>query len=233
MIVRKFLLRRDLLDNILDFLRFRLDAFPSLDYQPLPWLGIHSARRDVGVWSRWKAIAAVVDDLQVSTALDIGCNAGFFSVSLAMRGVTTVGVEILPKYYRTVLYGSRKLQLEQLGLLCLKVTPVTVAILPEADCVLFLSVWHHLSKEYGLNGATGILRAVWSKTRRVLFFETGEREMPLKYNLPSLEPDAQSYLRRYLEDKCSGGQVRHLGRHEAFSPDGRVVERNLFAVLRG
>jgi hypothetical protein len=66
----------------------------------------------------------------------------------------------------------------------------------------------------------------------VLFFDTGESEMPASYGLPSMTPDARAWLEDYLGRTCGGGRVEHLGRHRAFDPEGGPVERNLFAVVR-
>ena len=112
-------------------------------------------------------------------------------------------------------------------------SPASVELLPYADVVLFLAVWHHLTRAYGLEPATAILRVVWARTRRVLFFETGEREMSPDFRLPAMEPDAQTWLTAFLAEVCEGGGVRHLGRHAAFDAAGNPVERNLFAVERG
>src|SRR3954447_6857586 len=102
------LIRRDSVDRAIDWMRFRLDTFPRLDYQPLPWLGLERAARSAGTDSRWTAMAAVLDEVNPASALDIGANVGWFTHKLASRGVPVVGVESNPKYYRTALYALRR-----------------------------------------------------------------------------------------------------------------------------
>jgi hypothetical protein len=230
--IKGLALKRALVDGIIDHLRFRLDAWPELHYQPLPWVGIEKAKRDTGVESRWRVIAPVVEERNVRTALDVGCNVGFFPLSLAQMGVEVVGVEQVARPVRLFTYTVRKLGLDNVGVLHWRISPYTVRMLPEADCVLFLSVWHHLTKDYGLEGAEQVLKALWAKTCKVLFFETGEREMTPNYNLPDMGPDPAAYLQSYLEQACVGGKVEHLGLHAAFGPDDEFVKRNLFAVHR-
>lgn len=236
------LLRRRHVDGALDWLRFRIDTFPrapgplrdvcSTGYQPLPVAGLNFGKRAAGTESRWQAIAPVVDEVGAKSALDLGCNIGFFAVSLAAKGIPTIGVEADPTFYRTVLYVRQRWQLDDLGVLALKVDPRTVSLLPRADAVLFLSVWHHLVRAHGLGEATGILEQVWARAARVLFFDTGEREMGDEFGMPEMTPDPQTWLTHHLGAACPGGRVEHLGLHAAFAPDGRPCRRNLFGVLR-
>lgn len=224
--------RRAMLDTGLDRLRFRLDTFPQLDYQPLPWLGLDRARRSAGTEARWAAMRPVLDEVGARSAVDVGCNVGWFSVQLALHGVVTVGVECDPKYYRTALHAARRLGLRNLGLLVLEVSRETLQVVPPADAVLYLSVWHHVVKDRGLDVASDVLEGLWLRANRVLFFETGETELPASYGLPPLTPDARTWLHDYLERTCVGATVCHLGAHPAFAPDGGPCERNLFALVR-
>lgn len=224
--------RRRLLDEGLDRMRFRLDTFPRPDYQPLPWLGLDRARRDTGSEARFAAILPLLRELDVRTAVDVGCNVGWFSFRLAEAGIATVGVESDPRYYRTALYAARRVGRRDVGFLVLEVDERTVDLLPNADCVLFLSVWHHVVKRAGLDAATALLGRLWERTRTVLVFETGEREMGPEYRLPAFDPEPAAWLERYLAAACPGGSVRQLGRHPAFAPDGRACSRSLVAVVR-
>jgi 2-polyprenyl-3-methyl-5-hydroxy-6-metoxy-1,4-benzoquinol methylase len=234
---------RSRLDGALDAVRFRIDTFPrsgplqrftSVGYQPLPWLGLTEARRAEGTVSRWTAIERFLDsrDEPHATALDVGCDNGYFTIQLALRGLTTVGVECLPSPARTAQYAIRQTGLSSAAVLVAEVTPDTVEMLPYADVVLFLSVWHHIVRSDGLEGATALLEGIWRHTRSVLFFDTGEAEMPADWNLPAMEPDAGTWLADYLRATCTGGEPHHLGRHAAFDAAGKPVVRNLFAVAR-
>ena len=81
-------------------------------------------------------------------------------------------------------------------------------MLPAADCVLLLSVWHHFVREWGLEAATEMLDAIWEKTGKLLFFETGENEMPPRCRLPPMVPDARSWLTDFLRRNLRGGVDR-------------------------
>jgi hypothetical protein len=233
-------LRRRRLDGPLDWLRFRVDTFPrsralarltGIASQPLPWVGVDGRRARTSE-SRWEAIALVVQDAQVGSALDVGCNWGFFTLSMASAGVPTIGIDSDPPAVRTALYAARRSGLDHVAVCDMKVSPTTIGLLPEADGVLFLALWHHFVSDFGFEAATAMLDTIWSRTRKALFFDTGEEEMPASFGLPQMEPTPREWLSAYLEDTCAGGSVLHLGTHPAFAPDRTLCRRNLFAILR-
>lgn len=235
-------LRRSALDHAIDWVRFRVDTFPRsgplarlsyVSYQPLPWVGIDEGKRAVGSRTRWEAIESVLDDLDgIRTASDLGAAQGFFTLRMAERGIATVAVETYPPAYRTALYAIRRAGLDNAAVLTLTLGPDNLELLPAADAVLFLSLWHHFVREHGFQTATEMLRAIWDRTGRVMFFDTGENEMPPSFGLPAMEPDAQTWLSRFLAETCSGAEVHHLGKHGAFDAEGEPAERNLFALIK-
>ena len=221
-----------IISKILDWIKFKLNTFPKPDYQPIPWLGIERARRSDGVQSRWKIIEQIVEELNVTTAIDIGCNSGYFPIALALKEIKTIGVESDSKYYDTMTYVVRHLKLKNVGMLQWEIGVENCELLPTADCIIFLAVWHHIVKFKGIEAASNMLSKLWNKTGKVLFFETGELEMPTSYKLPRMEPTPQKFLEVYLMKQCANAKIKHLGLHDAFAPDGQKVLRNLFAVIR-
>jgi hypothetical protein len=222
---------RRALDERIDLLRLRLDAFPHGRYQPIDALPGHVKRADGSV-SRWRAMRPLVDRLDVATAVDIGANEGYFSLQLGSLGVTTVALEAAPTNYRTALLAVKRTGLDNVGVLAFEVRADTVEMTPAADCTVFLSLWHHLVRNQGLETATAITARLWEKTARVMFFDTGEDEMPDSFELPAMTPDPRTWLEGYLTATCPGSRVEHLGRHAAFDAEGNPCERNLFAVVR-
>ena len=116
--------------------------------------------------------------------------------------------------------------------LLLDVTPDSVELLPSADAFIFLSTWHHLVRDHGVDGATRALGTLWDRTGSVLFFDTGETEMPASWGLPDMQPTPEEWLSAYLARTCPGGRVVPLGRHAAFGPENEDCSRSLFAVVR-
>jgi hypothetical protein len=222
---------RERVDDLLDWARMKIDVWGAADYQPVSPAEPAGAVADraVGTLSRWSAIEPVVEELSVRSAVDIGCNVGWFARSLAERGIATVGVESHPPLYRTAMYVARKYGGGHMTVLPLTVSPDTVALVPHTDCTVFLAVWHHIVRYQGRNAADTVLRRLWSATGRVLFFETGEAgEMPESYGLPQMAPNPRAWLEDYLRSTCEGAELRHLGLH----PSSASYRRNLFAVVR-
>jgi hypothetical protein len=230
-LLRRFL-RRETIDGWIDLFRLRLDTFPQGRYQPVPSLPGRVVKRAEGSISRWSAMAPLVRELGVRTAVDIGANEGYFSIQLGHSGIKTVALESAPNTQRTALLAVRRAGLENVGVLAMEAREDTVKMIPPADCAVILSVWHHMVRDHGLEAATAVVSAVWAGTARVLFFDTGEDEMPDEYGLPPMGPDPRTWIEGYLASACPGGEVRHLGTHAAFDAAGDPCRRNLFAVVR-
>lgn len=224
-------------EKLIDRLQFRYDAFPRLPYQPLPILGMADSKRSDGTFQRWAVMEERIRNLAVGSAMDVGCQIGYFDFELASKGIPTLGVDLEDRSLRIARYAARKTGTSDLGFLHMKVSPTTVDLLPEVDLVLVLSIWHHWVRYYGLEDATSILTRLWQRSRVVMFFETGENEMPAEYGLPEMVPTPQQWIGSYLEQTCAGAEVTHLGQFKAFGPGGdnthNMALRSLFEVRRG
>jgi tRNA (mo5U34)-methyltransferase len=92
---------------------------------------------------KWREIAPhLPDDLTGWTALDIGCNAGFYSFQLASRGARVTGLEVDAHYLRQARWAADRFGLEvdfRLGSVYdLQGTA------EQWDLVLFMGVLYHL-----------------------------------------------------------------------------------------
>jgi SAM-dependent methyltransferase len=211
-----------------DWVRYQLDSRSDPVYQPngrLPAAGRRASRSE-GSQSRWDAMLPILDELRPESAVDIGCNAGWFTVRLASRGIAALGIESHPPYLRTALYAARRSGLPNVGIASLLVTPETIALVPRADVTLVLAVWHHILETEGRRRADTILSELWARSARALFFETAcDREAP---GLPAMGGDPRAWVEHHLARACPGGRVEHLGRHAGA---GEAL-RDLFVVLR-
>jgi tRNA (mo5U34)-methyltransferase len=137
---------------------------------------------------KWRQLeGSLPDDLDGCRALDIGCNAGFYSFQLARRGAHVLAIDHDPHYLRQARwareqYGlTARVELRQLGV-------YDLARLDEQfDLVLFLGVLYHL--RYPLLG----LDLVSERVRGRLVLQTltlpGEEEITAPPDLSLDERD--------------------------------------------
>jgi len=114
---------------------------------------------------KWDEIAgSIPDDLTGWRALDIGCNAGFYSFELARRGADVVGIDMDEHYLRQARWARDKLGLR------VELRRQSVYDLARADerfdLVLFMGVLYHL--RYPLLA----LDVVAEKVARLLVLQT-------------------------------------------------------------
>ncbi|MFL6231846.1 MAG: TIGR04290 family methyltransferase [Thermoanaerobaculia bacterium] len=132
---------------------------------------------------KWEQIRDYLPaDLSGWTALDIGCNAGFYSFELARRGATVTGIDHDPHYLRQARWAAGQYGLET-QVRFLEMAVYDLAATPERyDLVLFMGVLYHL--RYPLLGLDIVAR----KVGRRMIFQTltmpGEEESEPPADVP-------------------------------------------------
>jgi tRNA (mo5U34)-methyltransferase len=116
---------------------------------------------------KWRQLAPHVPaDLTGWTALDIGCNAGFYTFELARRGARVTGLELDDHYLRQARWAAERYGLAD----AIELRQGTVYDLVDAnerwDLVLFMGVLYHLRHPLLA------LDAVAAATRRLLVLQT-------------------------------------------------------------
>jgi len=142
---------------------------------------------------KWRQIAPhLPDDLTGWSALDIGCNAGYYSFELATRGARVTGVDVDERYLRQARWAAARLGLEE-QVRFRKSTVYDLARTDERwDLVLFMGVLYHLRHPLLA------LDVVGRRFRRLLVLQTltmpGEEraeqpeDLPLERRSRLLEP---------------------------------------------
>jgi tRNA (mo5U34)-methyltransferase len=117
--------------------------------------------------TKWRRLAPhLPTDLTGWRVLDIGCNAGYYSVELARRGAQVTGIDIDPRYLAQARWVAHQLALEE-RVEFRRMQVYDLAHSDESyDLVLFMGVFYHL--RYPLLG----LDIVCQKVRRLLVFQT-------------------------------------------------------------
>lgn len=94
---------------------------------------------------KWDDIAHHIPaDLSGLTALDIGCNAGFYSFELAKRGAQVLGIDLDPHYLLQANWAARQMGLED-KVQFKQMQVYDLAKLEEQfDVIIFMGVFYHL-----------------------------------------------------------------------------------------
>ena len=116
---------------------------------------------------KWRQIATCLPrDLRGWSALDIGCNAGFYSFELARRGAQVVGIDLDEHYLRQARWAARRLGIgERVEFQRRQVYDLARSD-ERHDLVLFMGVIYHL--RHPLLALDLVARA----TRRLLVLQT-------------------------------------------------------------
>ena len=100
------------------------------------------------------------------TVLDIGCNAGFYSIQLALRGAKIDAIEVDPKYLRQANWASKQFGVRQQIRFYQKNVYELIRTTRKYDLVLFMGVFYHL--RYPLFALDAVSRHVG----KLLIFQT-------------------------------------------------------------
>ncbi|SCZ60302.1 TIGR04290 family methyltransferase [Thiohalomonas denitrificans] len=116
---------------------------------------------------KWQELGvALPQDLHGWTALDIGCNAGFYTIELARRGADVTAVDMNPHYLKQARWAVNAFEVSDRVQLLQRQVYQLGELDQQFDLVLFLGVFYHL--RYPLLGLDIAAR----KVRRLFAFQT-------------------------------------------------------------
>ena len=197
-------------------------------YQPLPWIGYKTKKRQKSSFERLEEMQKHMPE-GIRSAMDIGCNLGFFMLSLAEKGIFSIGVDTEPGNINIAQYARKKAGIDNCAFTTMMVDPQNVHNLPSVDLVVFFSVWHHWLKAFGEEAAREMLKVLWSHTQKVMYFEAGE-DMELR--LLNMERDAfKKYLLKMLSD-LENSNVGELAETSRGAHKAGDIKRTLYVITR-
>lgn len=116
---------------------------------------------------KWEQFSnSIPEDLNGWTALDIGCNAGFYSFALANRGAQVLGIDLDPHYLKQARWAADEMRLaDKVEFRQMQV--YDLAKLGQSfDIIIFMGVFYHL--RYPMLA----LDIVTQKVNKLLVFQT-------------------------------------------------------------
>lgn len=116
---------------------------------------------------KWEQIAPhLPDDLSSAEVLDIGCNAGFYSVELAKRNATVTAIDVDAHYLKQAEFVTSLFDLEErISFHQMQVYDL-IKLDKQFDIILFMGVFYHL--RYPLLA----LDIISSKVKKTLVFQS-------------------------------------------------------------
>jgi tRNA (mo5U34)-methyltransferase len=142
---------------------------------------------------KWEQLAGYLpEDMSGLSVLDIGCNAGFYSLRLAERGARVLAVDVDQHYLRQARWARERFGFGERQIALRRMQVYELARLQETfDLVLFMGVLYHL--RYPLLA----LDIVAGKVRERLILQTltmpGDEVLQVPQDLPI---DARAAMRR-------------------------------------
>ena len=171
-------------------------------YQSVPELNIH--KTDELTFGRWDAMKGEFSGGNgPMSVLDIGSNSGFYSIKIAKLGHCVTAIDSSIVHYSFLYNATNVLDIQNIHLGRMHITEENVGSLPDYDCILLLNVFHHWCRFYGAETALRMLDVVYHKTKRVMFFETGQTDTDpwVKDSLPDMGEAVVDWMIRLFEEK--------------------------------
>ncbi len=138
---------------------------------------------------KWEQIkGSIPRDLTGWTALDIGCNAGFYSFELAKRGANVLGIDLDPHYLKQAKWAAKELGLE--GQVKFKQMQVydLARLKKKFDLIIFMGVFYHL--RYPMLA----LDIVSQKVNKLMVFQTLTMPGEEVYSRDNLQMDERKHM---------------------------------------
>jgi len=213
----------------------RFGGFSSI---PFPVLETRVASGEKGANS-FKRLEAVLSRMPADArqVVDIGSNNGFFSIALGKRGYDVIGYEPYAAFARGARQICERFQITNVSFFVKPLDPSSSRDVFDCDVSLVLSVYHNWVKQYGFEGANEILRNIWSRTRKLMFFElastldnqyiAGFETMP---RMGATDEECRAFMEREILGGLSGGKIEFVGMMPTDYVNGRA--RHFFVVRR-
>lgn len=160
--------------------------------------------------SRWEQFGPwIPSDLRGYSVLDLGCNAGYFSLQLRKRGAHVVGIDEVPGHIQQAKLAARELGVFDIDYRCMSVYDIDrLRDVPQHfDMILFLGVFYHLRHPLLMLDKLSLLRPGRMFFQTLLKGDPGEPStMQPDYPLDETKAlEDRLFPRMYFVERSFGG----------------------------
>lgn len=212
---------------------YRIRTHKYQAYQPLPWIGLSSKKREKASLQRWRWMESFLDDYQnksdITSLRDFGSNLGYFVFRANEIGLLALGYELEQESIEVSQFVQNNLKAENVGFVkfCINSTSIKTAF--RSDVTIFFSVWHHIIVHKGIDEARKVLQEIWATTDHILFFESGEDS---EIAALGIQGDSADWVEAELRIACANSEIRRIGLTDRGDHKKGGNHRTLFAVTK-
>jgi len=191
-------------------------------YHPLPFYEFRNMQTQVDhdtPYQRLQMILAHSGNLEGKNVLDLGCNLGFYSFSLAMRGANLHSVEVREDYG----YISKQLvdiYEVPVNFINEPLSPELLEKVGDVDVTLCFSMIQWVIDQMGMEYGLDLLDRI-SKQSRSLFFDVSVNEGKACLTCP--EGEELIFVERLLNDSTTYPNINYIGKVHPYKMDTRYI----------
>ncbi|HEX5410075.1 MAG TPA: hypothetical protein VFW89_09930 [Gemmatimonadaceae bacterium] len=189
-------------------------------YHPLPFREFRNLTTQVAPETPYRRLALILKhagNVGGAKILDLGCNLGFYSFSLARRGAEAIGVEIREDYtgFSTEVADIYKLPIRFINE---PLTPELLDRVGPVDITLCFSMLQWVIDQKGMDYGCRLLRRISQKSR-MLFFDISVNAGKACLKCPSGEEIV--FVDKLLRDNTEFSHIEYIGRVHPYGTDVR------------
>lgn len=197
-----------------------LKSFPR--YQPIWQEGELISGSDRNCSDRWQLINEQIKKNNVKNLLDLGSAEGFYVLQSAKQNVFSLGIDADERRISVAQMQLVNEKILNAGFMYAIIDKELIEKMPRFDCIIFMSVAHHMMASKGKDYTLEILSRLREKTKKCIIFEMGqsdEKNMKWTNKLPNMGNDPHKWITDFLKE-AGFEKVEKIG--ESLSYNGEI-----------
>ena len=182
-------------------------------------------------YGRLDAINSFLPENEALSVIDVGCNLGFFTFKMAERGGFCIGID----YGRNEILAAKALaykhSVDNIVFAQKEITPENASLLPKADMVICLSIFHHWIRKLGEQKSLKIMQGLADSANKYFVFDTGqpnEKGVDWNHKLEFMNPNIEDWADNYFKN-LGFSKVVNLGEYRTSLSE---IPRTLFIAIK-